>query len=213
MCELCSVRNVELLHPTYPTTPTTIFQVSSPTGAEQKTRTPYRQREPKAQLHPARVLHLIDADKQFDQAEEMFPTSLRHSLGRPFDQTKQIAVPDKPAKFGPFLGLKVDELSNPPSRRHSGRTGRRGGGGGGGGAADGGGRWNLSPVRPRLAVCLEFRLSALRVIIPGRDSYERDLLRHLGEDIPDQVWLGFFGLNCVFSRRYTASSWAVCCAC
>eukprot|EP00903_Cladosiphon_okamuranus_P007182 g6974.t1 len=99
-------------------------------------------------------------------------------------QTKQITVPDKPVKFGPFLGLKVDELSGPPSRRRGGRAGRRGGRIGS--ASDGGGRWNLSPVRPRLAVCLEFRLSALRVIIPGRDGYERDLLRHLGEDIPDQ---------------------------
>lgn len=46
----------------------------------------------------------------------------------------------------------------------------------------------MSPVRPRLAGCLEFRLSALRVVIPGREGYERDLLKHLGEDIPDQVW-------------------------
>lgn len=92
-------------------------------------------------------------------------------------------MPDKPAKFGSFLGLKINELSSPPSRRRGGRAGRRGGGG----ASEGGGRWNLSPVRPRLAMCLEFRLSELRVIIPERESYERDLLRHLGEDIPDQV--------------------------
>ncbi len=90
-------------------------------------------------------------------------------------------MPGKPAKFGPFLGLKVDELpSATPSRR-------RRGGGRGRGASEGGPRWALSPVRPRLAVCLEFRISALRVVIPGRDGYERDLLKHLGEDIPDQV--------------------------
>lgn len=47
--------------------------------------------------------------------------------------------------------------------------------------------WNMSPVRPRLAACFEFRLSALQVIIPGRQGYERDLLKHLGEDVPDQV--------------------------
>ncbi|CAM9099649.1 unnamed protein product, partial [Hapterophycus canaliculatus] len=91
-------------------------------------------------------------------------------------QARKIAVPDKPAKFGPFLGLTIDEDSKPPSRRR----------GGGGRGFQGGGRWIMSPVRPRLAACLELRLSALRVIIPGRGGYERDLLKHLGEDTPDQ---------------------------
>ena len=89
-------------------------------------------------------------------------------------QTKQIAIPDKPAKIGPFLGLRVEEEAAAPSRR--------------GRLLEGRGRWSLLPARPRLAVCVEFRLSALRVIIPGREGYERDLLKSLGEDIPDQVW-------------------------
>lgn len=50
-------------------------------------------------------------------------------------------------------------------------------------------RWSMVPSRPRLAPCIEFRLSSLRVVIPGRESYERDLIRSLGEDIPDQVFI------------------------
>lgn len=94
------------------------------------------------------------------------------------DKNSQITVPDKQPKFGPFLGLKIDEDSKPPSRRRGGE---------GRGSSARGGHWNMSPVRPRLAACFEFRLSALRVVIPEREGYERDLLKHLGEDIPDQV--------------------------
>lgn len=95
------------------------------------------------------------------------------SLSQPTNQIRKVTVPDKPAKFGPFLGLTIDDNAKPPSRRRGGNQE--------------GSRWIVSPVRPRLAACLELRLSSLRVIIPGRGGYERDLLKHLGEDTPDQV--------------------------
>ena len=197
---MCFVRNAKLLHPTCPTQannqlPSVLAYSRSSWPAERARLVESANQSPVAVSECPRGS--FDSSKQtsnnYGQERRDFarpspslpPFPVALSAGRPLDQTKQITVPDKPAKFGPFLGLKVDELSNPPSRRRGGRAGRRGGG-----ASDGGGRWNLSPVRPRLAVCLEFRLSALRVIIPGRDGYERDLLRHLGEDIPDQVWRG-----------------------
>lgn len=42
-------------------------------------------------------------------------------------------------------------------------------------------------MRPCLAACSEFRISSLRVVIPGRQGYEKDLLRSLGDDLPEQV--------------------------
>lgn len=92
------------------------------------------------------------------------------------NQTKTIKVPDKLDKFGPFLGLRVEEGTARSTRRGKGDTGDSN-------------RWSVIPTRPRLAPCMEFRLSSLRVVIPERESYERDLIRSLGENIPDQVWV------------------------
>lgn len=93
------------------------------------------------------------------------------------NQFKAIDVPDRPSKIGPFLGLRIDHGRARPARRA--KTER--------GSLIEGTTWSLAPSRPRLAPCLEFRLSKLRVVIPGREGYERDLIKSLGEDIPDQV--------------------------
>lgn len=94
---------------------------------------------------------------------------------------KSITVPDKPSEFGPFLGLRVEK----GVVRHRRRRGKSGAS-----RAKEQESWTIAPVRPRMAQCLELRLSSLRVVIPDREAYERQLLRSLGEDVPDQVRKG-----------------------
>lgn len=108
------------------------------------------------------------------QASHTFTQSRFPPLLSRNDQIRTIKVPDKPDKFGPFLGLRIEEGTARATRRDKNDKGDSS-------------RWSIVPTRPRLAPCVEFRLSSLRVVIPGREGYERDLIRSLGEDVPDQV--------------------------